>query len=333
MSTSANGDTFTLPQYGGMVIEGVPAVTPFLSLVSRTSGGLMLPGGGIINTDGLKIGWENAPERGVTNQAGVVEGGTPTSRNNINTQEYNVLQIFQEGFELTYSANSTGTLQSGSAATLINATGIGAMPTRKTKQVSSAIFALQKAINYQMHRGTRSMPANNSSARVMGGSATLAGWTKDCETAALTDSLLKNFLRDGWLTYGALRGAGPYVCFCDSYFKDYIFTLYGTNRILPSSTIANIKVDVIDTSYGQIAFVLDPDMHTYSGEIIDLSEWALYGMPTIDPATGGSKGIFFLEEMARTAAKQQWQIYGEISTMFGHANHIGRIYNVGGTSA
>ena len=334
MATSANGDIFTLPQYGGMVVEGIPNVTPMLSLISRNSGGLQLPNSGIASIQGVKLSWENEPQRGVTNQDGALEGATPTSRNNVMTQEYNVMQIFQEGFELTYSRmSSIGTLQSGSSATLINGTPIGAAVTQKDKQTASAVRALSRAINYQLHNGTRTMPSNNSSNRIMGGSRTLASnWVTNLEQSALTKALFTAWLMKGF-NLGGLRGAGPYVCFCDAITKDKIYDLFGANRVLPSGKVANISLDFIETTYGQIWFVLDPAVYTYSCELIDLSEWALYGMPTIDPDSGASKGIFFLEAMARTASKQQWQIYGEISAAFGHADHIGRLYNIGGTSA
>lgn len=333
MATSASSDIFTIPQYGGMVVEGVPTITPMLSLISRNSGGLQLPNNGLVSAQGVKISWENEPQRGVTNQDGVVEGGTPTVRNNILTQEYNVMQIFQEGFALTYSNMSNTTPMSGSSATLVNGLPIGAAITQKDKQVASAIRGLSRALNYQLHNGTRTMPANNSSARIMGGARTLAGWTGDQGGAALTKTTFTEFLRSGFQTYGALRGAGPFVLFCSPEVKEKISDLYSTNRILPSSTIANVKVDYIESDYGLIYIVLDPSVYSYAAEMIDLSEWAIYGMPTIDPDSGANKGIFFLEAMARTASSQTWQIYGEVSSVFGHANHIGYLSNAGGTSA
>jgi hypothetical protein len=168
----------------------------------------------------------------------------------------------------------------------------------------------------------------------MGGAATLAGWTSDNAGAALTDSVFRAWLKDGWLTYGALRGAGPYVLFCDAVTLDALSTLYGTpsSRVLPSTTIANIGLPAIDTNYGRIALALDPDIHTYSCELIDLSEWGLYGKPTYGP-NGENKGIFYLEQLGLTGDMYTWMLYGEMTSFFGHANHIGRLYNIGGTSA
>jgi hypothetical protein len=303
-------------------------------LISSVAGGLQLPNGGIVTAQGVKVSWENEPQRGVTNQSGVVEGADPTVRNNINTQEYNVMQIFQEAFALTYSAMSAiGTLQSGSSATLINGTPVGPTPTRKDKQTVAAVRAISRALNYQLHNGTRTMPSNNSSTRQMGGFRTLAGWTKDGATAALTRTLLNEFLRAGFNSYGALRGAGPYVLFVDAITKEKISELYGSSRVLPSGVIANVKVDFIETDYGMVFVVLDPAVYTYSMTCVDLSELAIFGMPTIDPDSGANKGVFFLEALARTGSTQKWQIYGEASLGFGHAEHIGYFSNIGGTSA
>lgn len=324
MSTVSTSDTFTNIQYFGEVVQAVPLQAPALALLAgQQANAILMPSPEM--TEGLRVCWTNAPERGVTNQTGVVEGGTPTVRNNVMEQEYNVIQDFYESFSLSYTRMGATNYEYN--ATIWNAA--GPTPTAYAKQLSSMMIAVAKAIDYSLFRNTRTMPANNSSARQMGGWYTLHTTNaKDYEGGDLDKSTFLAHLASSY-TNGALRGSGRYACFCSATVKAKISELFATEsyRQPPTGVLANLAVKTIETDFGILDLILSPNQHTYSYIIIDPAEQGLYGLNV------PGKGNFFVEELGRVGSYIQYQLWGNITNKFGHEYHgiVGK--NIGGTSA
>jgi hypothetical protein len=324
MATVAYGDTFNVTQYFGEVFQAVPLQAPFLaSLAGQQAGAVKLPSPE--DVQGLRVCWTLEPERGVTNQTGVVESGTPTVRTNVFTQEYNVIQDFQESFMLSYARLGASNYEYN--ATIWNAA--GPTPSGFDKQMFSLVKSVAKAIDYSMFRNTRAMPGNNSSARAMGGLYTLGSTNaKNYET---TDMDKATFLAHLASSYdnGALRGSGRYACFCSSTVKAKISELLGlaTYRVLPVTSMANVNVTSVETDFGILDLILSPNQPTYSYIIADLSEMGLYGLNV------PGKGNFFVEELGRLGSYIQYQLWGNVTLKFGHEYHLIVGKNIGGTSA
>lgn len=324
MSTVSTNDTFTVTQYFGEVVQAVPLQAPLLALMAnQQAGAIRLPTP--TEVEGLRVCWTLDPERGVTNQLGVVEGSTPTVRNNVYTQGYNVIQDFYESISLSYTRMGASFYEYG--ATIWNAA--GPTPDGFQKQLLSMIKATAKAIDYSMLRNTLNMPGNNSTNRVMGGLYTTASSnSKDYET---TDMDKATFLAHLASSYdnGALRGSGRYLCLCSSSVKAKISELLGlaTYRVLPTSNVANVAVTSVETDFGILDLVLSPNQHTYSYIICDPSEMGIYGLNI------PGKGNFFVEELGRAGSYVQYQLWGNLTLKYGHEAHLILGKNCGGTSA
>jgi len=328
MSTVATSDTTTNPQYFGNVVQAVPLQAPALALLG--SAGLSLPTPGSIANPGLRVSWDLEPERGVTNQSGVVEISTVTVRNNVHTQEYNVIQDFHEAISMSYASQSATGEPAGNAADIAAIPNFaGITPSKFDKQIGGTLRAVAKAIDYQIFRGARAYTAGSDTARVMGGWFDRCGAAanyKDYATADLTLSTFIQHLADAY-DVGALRGSGEYICFVSASTMVAVTKALAAYRVLPSGTEANYVVDTFATPFGRIKMVLAPNTYSYSYVIVDMAEQRLIGnnMP--------GKGNFFVEKLAPTKVSEDvWRLWGNLTLEFGHPLHIVAAKNVGGDS-
>ena len=331
MAQVATSDTTTNPQYFGEVVQAVPLQAPALALLGAS--GLALPSPQSISNPGLRVSWELEPERGVTNQVGVVEISTATVRNNVFTQEYNVIQDFHEAISMSFASQAAEGEPAGSGANIAAIPNFaGVTPTKYDKQVGSLIRGVAKAIDYQIFRGARAYTAGTDSARVMGGYFDRCGSDnnyKDYTTSDIDKDTFIQHLADAY-DVGALRGSGEYYCFCSSGVKRKISSLFGDNttRVLPSSMVSNVQVNQLDTDFGRINLVLAPNTYSYSYCIVDMADQALLGNQV------PGKGNFFMEKVGTTkVAEDVWRLWGNLTLKFGHALHIVVGKNIGGTSA
>lgn len=324
MATTAYTDTFNVTQYFGEVVQAVPLQAPGLALIAgQQANAIQLPSP--TEVEGPRVCWTLEPERGVTNQSGALEAAEPTIRNNQFTQEYNVIQDFQESIALSYTRMGASNYEYN--ATIWNAA--GPTPDGYVKQLASMIKATAKAIDYSIFRNTRTMPGNNSSNRIMGGLYTLGTTNaKDWETADIDKAAFLAHLASSY-DNGALRGSGRYPVFCSSTVKAKLSELFATEsyRTPPTGLMASLAVRTIETDFGILDLILSPNQNTYSYQIVDLAEMGLFGLNV------PGKGNFFVEELGRKGSFIQYQLWGNVTLKFGHESHIIIGKNAGGTSA
>jgi hypothetical protein len=96
---------------------------------------------------------------------------------------------------------------------------------------------------------------------------------------------------------------------------------YGQMNGAVEGNVGGVKVDVVKTNFGSMNIMNDRDIPVDALVIVSLDQLAPVFLSHPD------KGVFFIEELAKTGAQEKFQLYGEIGLKYGneraHAQYRG----------
>lgn len=319
MSTVITGaaTSYDLPNFLGELFQRSEKPNAFLRLVGGLSGGVRT-----VTTHLFPMGVDYVLPAAVS--TGVVEGAAPTMREQSVGQSTNILQIFQEGVELTYSNQGASGTMSGVAAIPGAANGNGALvsPRSIEWQRQMAVMRIARNANLAFLRGTYQAPANNATARQTRGvrtAITTNVFANAGTPRALTKTIFENALRD-MVVNSAFNIGDELVALCDGTQYGNLAAIYEVNPDLnPGSTVAGVMVQRVFTRWGPVSLVYEPDMN--AGEILILQPQYCRVVGMEIPA----KGILFAEPIAKTGSADREQIYGEMGIDYRHEIYHGRV--------
>lgn len=165
MSTvSGQGTTFGLPNYHGELIALSPTETPLLSMAGGLSGGGEF-------TDSPAFEWSTYDLRDADVRARLEGANAPTAEARARSNVENVVQIFQEAVETSYTKQAaTGQYTSPSSAPYYTAGGGGnAVLDEHSWQVMQSLKQIARDVNFTFWHGTKVKPTTNATARQTGG--------------------------------------------------------------------------------------------------------------------------------------------------------------------
>lgn len=159
------GNTFNLPNYHGELIRLTPTETPLLSMAGGLSGGGM-------QTDNKSFEWQGEDLRDPSIRGRLEGAAAPTAEARVRQNYTNVVQIFHETVETSYTKQATA----GAYATTSAGAGNPVID-EHAHQVGNALTSIARDINWAMWNGAKTVPADNTAARLMGGMIEAAGTT------------------------------------------------------------------------------------------------------------------------------------------------------------
>lgn len=305
MSTVSNLlTTFNIPNYVGELFGLTPLETPFLSMI----GGLT---GGGRRTDSKEFAIQSYELPSAT-QPNIAEGADATFSGVDRAQTFNVVQIFQEGVEVSYTKQAA--VGNVSAA---NVSILGTQPVQSELdwQIQRKIEKIARDVEYTFLNGTYNAGENSGTPRKTRGlltaittNATAAG------TAALTKELVDGILLK---MYDSGAPMTRPVIFVNGWQKQMLSGIYGyapTDR-----NMGGVNVNQIETDFGTIGVVLARHMPTTALLVADVA----YCKPVILFIPG--KGFLFREPLAKSGSADKEQIYGEIGLDYGPELWHGKI--------
>ena len=150
------GTTFTLPNYHGELFAVTPSDTPLLSASGGLSGGKQV--------DSTVFEWQSYDLRDPSIRARLEGADAPTAEERVRANVEQVTQIFQEQVATSYSKQAA-------SGQHVNGNGGAANPVANehTWQVMQALKQVARDINFSMWHGVKNKPADNTTARQMGG--------------------------------------------------------------------------------------------------------------------------------------------------------------------
>ncbi|MFD6474387.1 DUF5309 family protein [Streptomyces anulatus] len=312
-AVSGQGTTFNLPNYHGQLYTVTPTETPFLAAIGGLSGGK--------RTKSVEFEWQTVDRRTSTAGNAVVEGANaPTAVARSRSNVSNVVEIHHSAIEVSYTRQAATGMYSG-----IN---IGAddnpVNDELTMQITTELESMAVDVELSFLNGTYAKPANNATARKTRG--LLAAITTNVNANGGTPRALSKAIVDAQLA--AMFAAGAKLPQDSTVFmvgpaqKVALSNLYTTatlNQPTMTRNIGGVAVDTLVTDFGTFGVMLNRWMPTGQIAVVDLSVCA----PVWLEIPG--KGLLFAEQLAKTGAKESWQLYGEVGLEYGPESYHGAI--------
>lgn len=314
-STTATATTYDLPNYTGELFLLGQATTPFLNLIGGITGG----NGVKINSDEYSM--SQGYELNAAAQPAISESASTTAPSSTvfeREQESNVVQIFQRSVKVTYSKQGNANAIEG-----VNVLGV-AQPVRNELdfQIEANLKQIAKDANYTFLHGaynkaTKDTEINKTRGVITGITTNVVTNTTQAKlTKDMLQELLRNSANDGFDFNNA-------VLLVDAYSKQLITEIYAYAPEDRNIGGANIKQ--IETDFGNVMVVFEPAMKG-----TDSSTLALLDMNKIKPVFKEipGKGLLFYEDLAKTGAAENGQLYGQMGIDYGSERFHAKITNL-----
>jgi len=317
-SVSGQLTTFNMPNYLGELYHLTPRETPFLSMIGGLHGG-----DGVLDT---QFSWQT-DDNAAAAQDTKLEGADATFSGRTRGMVSNVVQIHQEGVEVSYTKQAAvnkladvaqvGNVQSA----LLSMEGSQPVQNELAHQLGLKIMKVARDVEYSFLNGVYQYPTTNATDRQTRGLlAAIVTNSTDAVGATTIATPLNTLLRNmvGDTTRGApLRNP---VIMCGSLVKQQITRAFGYAP--ESRNIGGLNIQQIETDFAILGIVFNRFMPAQTLVIAELS--VLKPKHLIIPG----KGLFFTEPLAKTGASDKMQLYGEIGLEYGPEDWHGKLINI-----
>lgn len=248
---------------------------------------------------------ENPSQPAITELASI-SGATPTSVGR--GQETNTVQIFQEAVSVSYAKQSEYGALAGLSA-------IGDQPVKDELAFQKLARLKQLALdyNYSILNGVYAAKGASTAAKTRGiitASTTNAVAADNAKfSKALLNALMKEMADNG----AALENM---VLFCNSFNKQVITDVFGYAP--ESRTVGGANIQQILTDFCPVGVVYEPNVPADTILVADMN----FISPVVCPV--GDKTVFY-EELAKTGAAENGQMYGQLGIDYGAKENHGVI--------
>jgi len=304
------GTTENNPNYLGTLLEIGQGQTPLLQLL----GGL----GNAMPTGGRNYAMSKYYDTGAPSQPTISED-TALAPSNITTitdeQAENSTQIFQELAQVTYGNESDSNTLAGVPLLGGGTTRVSAID----DQIAKKMRKMAKDLNFTCWNGVyQKWDQDSVASGTRGISNALATNVVDGAAAAL-DKAIFNSLTKIMADNGSLEQGGSSIIGVNSSQLQALNDIYGIAE--RSFEIGGTTLDTINTSFARLPIMYDPNIAQDEIIIFDSSFVNLRVMPT--------KGQpLLVEELARTGAGEQYQLYGQFGIDYGQESLHGKLTNL-----
>jgi hypothetical protein len=299
MANVAAGTVWNLPQYAGQLFTASPLQTPFLSMIGGLSGGGL-------QTDNFQFptastyAHETAAQPAITETASLT---APTAISYVRDQATNVTQIFHEKVSISYARLSNQGRLSG-----LNTAGArGNVTDEKDFQIATQLEKIARDIEFTCLQGVYALAANAGQAnKTRGMNALCTVNTVAAGGAALAISHINELMRT-MATNGAQFS--NMVMFCGAFQKQAVSEIYA---YAPADrNVGGYNIKQIETDFCMLGVQWNPFQAAGTILVADMSGVE----PVFQPVP--EKGNFFYEELSKTGAAEEGQIFGQFGLAHG----------------
>jgi len=301
MANEATGTLWGLPNYTGELFTSDMTNTPFLSMIGGLTGGRMTTNFEFPTAS--EYDHESLAQETITENESIT-GVTPI--NYVRSELKNVVQIFQEEVLLSY-------VKMANQGRLVGINTVGAKNSvinEKDWQIAKALEAIARKVEWHFLQGTYAISTTSDTpnqTRGMIAAAAMASNTVAAGSTRLTKALMDEILLKMFTAGATFKNP---VIFCGGFQKQLLSSIYGYAP--EDRNVGGINIKQIETDYGNIG-VANPHrmMPTSTLLIADVA----YCAPVFQPVPG--KGNLFYEDLAKTGAAENGQIFGQIGLDYG----------------
>lgn len=311
---TGTGTTWNLPNYAGDLFTADPINTPILTAIGGLTGGVQTEN--FEFTTDSQYSMPEAAQPAISEQASLA---APTANGFVRGQNTNVTQIFHEKVSISYVKESNRGRMSGlnTAGQQNNA------PSEKDFQIARTLEKIARDAEYTIINGVyaKATAANvaNKTRGMLALCAGEGGTTVAAGSKALTKAIMQSLFK---AMYDAGAIFSNMVLWVNSHQKQIITDIYSyapTDR-----NIGGTNIKQIETDFGNIGISLNRFMPQTAVLAAEMSVVA----PVFQPVP--AKGNFFYEELAKTGASEEGQIFGQFGLDHGPAFMHGSITGLTG---
>ena len=296
------GTTFNLPNFIGELFRVTPTETPFLSMIGGLSGGK--------STTSKQFTWQTVDNNAADGSVAALEGADPNYENRSRSESFNVCQIFQYGFELSYTKQAaTGNL-SGQAI-------IGTQPVQDEAsfQLQLKLERAARDVDDAFLSGVYAMPADNTAPRKTRGVVTATSTnTVAAGGAAIDKNMIDELIRKMVDAGAPLRSM---VGFANSFVRQGVSSVYAYAP--EDRNYGGVSIKTVLTDFTEFGIVYERQIPAATFALVDVSVCKPVALKI------PKKGHFFAEPLAKTGSSDKWQLYGEIGLEYGPEQWHGKI--------
>ena len=311
LNVSGVGTTWNLPNYAGDLFTADPINTPILSAIGGLTGG--------VQTENFEFPTDSQYSLPAAAQPAITETASltaPTAQEIVREQNTNVTQIFHEKVSVSYVKESNRGRMSG-----LNTAGQenNVQTTERDWQIARTLEKIARDIEYTIINGVYQKATSADVANKTRGMLALCdsdegGTEVAAGNVALTKKLMQQLFK---AMYDAGATFSNVVLWVNSTQKQIITDLYAYAP--EDRNIAGANIKQIETDFGNIGIALNRFMPQTAVLAMEMSVVA----PVFQPVP--EKGNFFYEELAKTGASEEGQIFGQFGLDHGPAFMHGAI--------
>lgn len=307
---AGTGTTWNLPNYAGDLFTADPINTPILSAIGGLTGG--------VQTDNFEFSTDSQYSLPAASQPAISETASltaPAANGIVRTQNTNVTQICHEKVSVSYVKESNRGRMSG-----LNTAGQqnNAQSTERDWQIARALEKIARDIEYTLINGVYVKSTGVGVANKTRGLLALCSGAGGTTIAAGAKKLAKANMQ---ALFKAMYDAGAsfsnVILWVNSYQKQIITDIY--SYAPADRNVAGTNIKQLETDFGNIGISLDRFMPQDSVLAAEMSVLA----PVFQPVP--EKGNFFYEELAKTGASEEGQVFGQFGLDHGPAFMHGSI--------
>lgn len=311
MSNVAAGTVWNLPNYTGELFTSDVINTPLLSAIGGLTGGLQ--------TDNFEFPTDSQYDHEAAAQPAITETGSltaPTAISYVRDQSKNVTQIFHEKVSISYVRQSNQGRLSG----INTAGGVNNVVSEKDWQIARALEKIARDVEYTFLNGIYQIAVNAGVANKTRGMIALCTVnTVDASAAVLSKALVDELLLEMFTNGAVFKNI---AIFCGGANKQRLSDIYGYAPM--DRNIGGMNIKQIETEFGNLAVM---PAHRFMPVATMLFAEMSVLAPVFQPVPG--KGNLFYEELAKSGAAEEGQIFGQIGLDHGPAFMHGTLTNLG----
>lgn len=254
-------------------------------------------------------------------QVGRLEGAVaPDATSTTREQGSNVVQIWQEKISVTYTKEAASGQLSG-----LNVAGQdNPVVSELDFQTGAKLEYIARNLNYVLVNGVYQKPVDGTTPRKTRG--ILSAITTNVQALTAGTELTKKHFETSMrqlIDAGAIADGDNVICLANTAQMSKINALYESdfNRTSMTREVGGIRIRTILTAFGTVNFVLEQDLPQTTLAFVNFGAMSLVALEV------PNKGVLFREELAKTGAAQDYQIYGELGLNHGpeymHAKIMG----------
>lgn len=312
-NANAAATVWNCPNYTGELYLIGANQTPFLNMIGGLEGGKIRTVKDFQYPLAQPWSLESASQPAITETASQT---APTAWTYVRGQDVNTCQIIQKAVKVSYAKQSVaGQITADATTHLVDGTEVQPVQNELDFQIMAALRQIALDTEYTFLNGVYQQATNAGvAAKTRGIISACSTNTINASSARLGKSLLNQLLRTMAANGSLFQNS---AIFCNAFQKQMLSDIFAYAP--QDRNVGGVNIKQIETDFAMLGVVYAPQVPVGTLLIADLSVCR----PVFLPVPG--KGVLFYEELSKTGAAENGQIYGQIGLDYGPEEFHGTI--------